>query len=138
MDRSETDVPVHGFFIQTVGMYEDWRRESNDELWQGVSGTNNPCPAGFRLPTAAEWETEIASWTSENIAGAYASPLKLTSAGSRSYEDGSIDSSDTAGYYWSSTVDGSSSGRLLKIDSNGVQVITDYRAQRYSVRCIQD
>ena len=36
----------------------DWRTPQNNNLWQGVSGTNNPCPAGFRLPTETELETE--------------------------------------------------------------------------------
>ena len=138
MVRSDTDVPDHGFFIMTVGMYEDWRRDSNDKLWQGVSGINNPCPAGFRLPTEAEWETEIASWYSKNIAGAYDSPLTLQAAGYRSYADGSKNSSGTAGYYWSSSVDGTSSARVLKIDSGNAQMVTEPRAQGFSVRCIQD
>jgi hypothetical protein len=29
-----------------------------DNLWQGESGTNNPCPTGFRLPTDTELEAE--------------------------------------------------------------------------------
>ncbi len=56
--QSSTDEPGHGRFILPPLGHFDWRNPGNDSLWQGVSGINNPCPAGFRVPTAAEWETE--------------------------------------------------------------------------------
>ena len=83
--QSSTDEPGHGRFILPPLGHFDWRNPGNDSLWQGVSGINNPCPAGFRVPTAAEWETEKASWSSQNAAGAFASPLKLALAGSRQF-----------------------------------------------------
>jgi uncharacterized protein (TIGR02145 family) len=70
-------------------------------LWQGVSGVNNPCPAGYRLPTKDEWTAELASWSKKNAAGAFASPLRLPSAGIR-VNNGRIDFNDF-GLYWSST-----------------------------------
>jgi hypothetical protein len=60
---SNSDVPGHDSFITVNSSPYDWRSPQNDSLWQGVSGINNPCPAGFRLPTAVEWETERASWS---------------------------------------------------------------------------
>lgn len=80
-----------------------WRSSKNDNLWQGVNGINNPCPAGFRLPTAAEWDEELQSWSSDNAAGAFASPLKLPMAGDRGSSDGLPFLAGTAGYYWSAT-----------------------------------
>ena len=78
---SSSDTPGHGDFILTSTPPFDWRIPQNDYLWQGVSGTNNPCPAGFRIPTEAEWETEMDSWSSMDPAGAFASPLKLVLGG---------------------------------------------------------
>ncbi|MCP3883474.1 MAG: hypothetical protein GY701_34480, partial [Sulfitobacter sp.] len=42
--------------------FRDWLLTHDDTLWQGESGANNPCPAGYRLPTESEFETERASW----------------------------------------------------------------------------
>ena len=44
--NSATDVPNHGSFILEPDPPWDWRVSQNDNLWQGVAGINNPCPAG--------------------------------------------------------------------------------------------
>src|SRR5690554_5807238 len=100
-----SDTPGHGNFITTNSSPNDWRNPQNDNLWQGVSGTNNPCPSGYRLPTEAEWEAERTSWSSNNEAGAFASPLKLPVAGRRDFSDGTLGDVGSGGFYWSSTVD---------------------------------
>ena len=61
------------------------------------TGINNPCPAGFRLPTNTELETERLSWGSQNSAGVFASPLKLVAAGWRHPGTGTIYLADTDG-----------------------------------------
>ena len=87
---SSTDQPFNGDFIITPNQaVNDWRSPQNDNLWQGKNGINNPCPIGYRIPTIAEFEAELLSWGSNNAAGAYASPLKLTLAASRGFWDGS-------------------------------------------------
>ncbi len=134
---SSSDVPGHGKFILAPGSPYDWRSPQNDNLWQGVSGTNNPCPAGFRLPTAIEWDTERASWDSNDDAGAFASPLKLVSAGYRYFSDGTFMGVGSIGYYWSSSVDGNVA-KYLYFGSNLAQLGSFYRAFGFGVRCIQD
>lgn len=136
-DLSNTDVPGHGSFILASFDPWDWRSPKNDNLWQGVAGVNNPCPSGFRLPTATEWEAEQASWDSNDSAGAYGSPLKLVSAGYRHLNDGTLFSVGSNGSYWSSTVDGSNS-RYLSFYSGYASMGYGYRAYGFSIRCLKD
>ena len=134
---SNNDDPGHGNFILATNSPYDWRSPKNDNLWQGVSGVNNPCPTGYRLPTEAELDAERASWSSNDAAGAYASPLKLPVAGNRSYSNGSLDNVVSNGYYWSSTIDGTNS-RRLDFYSGAAYMASSYRAYGFSVRCIKD
>lgn len=134
---STTDVPGYGSFILAPSSPHDWRSPQNGNLWQGVSGINNPCPSGFRLPTEAEWEIERASWISNNSAGALASPLKLVPAGYRDLYDGTLYDAGSFGYYWSSTVNGSNS-RYLFFYGGNANMYSNGRAYGYSVRCIKD
>lgn len=52
---SNSSSPGHSLFILGATNTGDWLVTQNDNLWQGVSGINNPCPAGFRLPTLDEF-----------------------------------------------------------------------------------
>ncbi len=134
---SAGDVPGHGLFI--IGS-SHWQITSNDNLWQGVSGINNPCPSGFRLPTEAEITAEINSWSSQDAAGAFASPLKLVMAGARLWQDGSIVYEDEGlkiGTYWSSTVDGEDT-RTLILKENSADFTGGSRGYGVSVRCIKN
>jgi uncharacterized protein (TIGR02145 family) len=136
---SSTDLPGNdNFIIVTNSDFPfDWRSTRNNNLWQGINGVNNPCPAGFRLPTKAEWEAEFASWSSQDTAGAFASPLKLTVAGFRWRQNGSILDLNDWGRYWSSTVTGDFSYDLT-FNTNSAGMINEGRAEAVSVRCIKD
>ncbi len=134
---SPTGNPWDGKFITTSNPPDDWLSSQDANLWQGVNGTNNPCPIGYRLPTQAEWEAERLSWSSNDEAGAFASPLKLPKAGFRGRTNGIVGVS--FGYYWSSTVSGVKS-YVLFFDSNPIngQLAVDERSQGFCVRCIKD
>jgi hypothetical protein len=49
-----SDTPGNLFIVATSATNFDWRSPKNNLLWQGISGINNPCPTGFRLPTITE------------------------------------------------------------------------------------
>ena len=134
---SSSDQGGAGFFIIPASSPFDWRNPQNSNLWQGVNGVNNPCPAGFRLPTQTEWQSEFASWGSFNSSGAFASLLKLTVGGNRSNSTGAIAEYGSTGNYWSSTVTGNNS-IYLRFSSITASTVSAVRARGNSVRCIKD
>jgi len=134
---SSTDSPGHGSFITINSGNYDWRSPQNNNLWQGVTGVNNPCPSGFRLPTSSELITERMSWGSNNTVGAFTSPLKLTSTGFRWNNNSTIYSIGTDGFYLTSSLSGTVPIHLY-FNTGGAGLDTDWRASGRSVRCIKD
>ena len=144
---SNIDKPGHSNFIYGMGSPYDWRSPQNNNLWQGVFGINNPCPLGWRIPTAGEWRTEINSWdnTIEDYQErAFASPLKLTRTGLRPYINPSY--VDLYPYknqedYWSSTVSGSNAKNLGvygNVNAGSLGIASNSRAFGMAVRCIKN
>lgn len=134
---SPGNVPGHGNLISPTAAPFDWTSAPNDNLWQGATSINNPCPAGFRVPTQEEWLTERSAWSSKDSAGAFASPLKLVAAGSRDYSDGAVRTVGDNGLYWSTTVTGSKV-RYLYFDDGSDFMLDSNRANGLTVRCIKD
>jgi hypothetical protein len=130
---SSINTTINGNFILSTG---DWLVTSNNNLWQGVNGINNPCPSGYRLPTFTELVNEQQSWPTVGSAGAFGSPLKLTLAGYHHGNLGAIVSPGSAGYYWSSTVNGLNAF-LISFNSNFSATNEISRSQGYSVRCLK-
>ncbi len=135
---SSSNVPGHGSFIITNSPPWDWISPQNDNLWQGASDINNPCPTGFRLPTSIELTIERNSWNSDDAEGAFASPLKFVVSGIRGRSDGTFFAVGGRGYYWSSTISVAqpSNVEYLSIESTGILV--QNRAMGLSVRCLKD
>lgn len=141
---SSTDIPLNSLFIITSTYPDDWLNPQNDNLWQGITGINNPCPAGYRVPTIAEWEQQL--WSDyptnsvirySNADDWFASPLKLTVPGFRYSDDGTLFDAGISGNYWSSTIDGDWSSYLI-LNSTLSYITEHYRSRGYSVRCIKD
>jgi uncharacterized protein (TIGR02145 family) len=141
---SSANQPGNSNFIISTGSssvapYYDWRSPQNNNLWQGLNGTNNPCPTGYRLPTLAEFSSERASWTSQNAAGAFSTPLKFTLAGNRGPVSGISDLQGSNGNYWSSTIGPSMTtySAALFFNSSAGEA-SNQRARGLSVRCIKN
>jgi uncharacterized protein (TIGR02145 family) len=136
---SSSDQPGNGSFILAPNTPNDWRSPQNTNLWQGVNGVNNPCPSGYRVPTETEWTAEDAAFSTQNAAGAFASPLKLPLSGGRNLSSGSgtLFSVGTYGFYWSSSVS-STSSRNLYFYSSIANMNTLDRGYGFTVRCLKD
>ncbi|MEN8135753.1 MAG: hypothetical protein ABFS18_09510 [Thermodesulfobacteriota bacterium] len=137
---STGDIPGHSDFILSAGNETapyDWRETHNDALWQGISGINNPCPVGFRIPTKQEWDDELLQITPKNLQGAFDSFLRLTAAGGRDYIAGGM-TGPGGGYSTSSS--GGWPVWVAVITDTGNFSANFYQARGAgsSVRCIQD
>jgi uncharacterized protein (TIGR02145 family) len=140
---SSTSIPSNNLFVLSDVSPGDWLSTSNNNLWQGISGVNNPCPSGYRIPTQAELNSERLSWSPPNGSNqAFTSSLKLTTSGYRHngavFILGSLQNVGLMGYYWSSTIGGVASEGLY-FESGASNTTTGYiRARGLSVRCIKD
>ncbi len=117
--------------------------------WSDITKTvNDPCPAGFRVPTKALWDGVLAhnpqsivgSWyesATNYSSGRFFGPnLMLPAAGRRSRNDGTLFYRGYNGYYWSSTEGGSISAWSLGFASGTAYTYGYYsRTYGFSVRC---
>ena len=145
---SSSDSPGHANFITAPSSPYDWRTPQNNNLWQGVSGVNNPCPTGFRLPLQSEWQTLVTaiggftnatcglSSTCREVA--FNSSLKLPVAGYRDYSYAGLNSQGSYGYYWSSTPGGIYAHDLYFYATGVYPADYNTRAYGFSVRCVKD
>jgi uncharacterized protein (TIGR02145 family) len=134
---SSSDAPGHGSFILAPSAPNDWRSGQNNNLWQGVSGINNPCPTGFRIPTQSEWAALVSAAGITNYSTAWSSTLKLTAAGRRS-NAGSWYNVGSNGFYWSSSPSGTRASNLYFYSTFVSPAYANYRANGFSVRCVKD
>ena len=128
----------YGKFITRLNA--NWLQDGdNYTLWNGITGTNNPCPSGFRVPTEADWQAEVDDWDNIYTADAYNSFLKLPAPHNRPWY-GEIDENFVGTYavYWSSTTDGSKSKALSFSPTYGNLGGSYVRAVGAAVRCVKD
>jgi hypothetical protein len=140
---STTDQPTHGSFILALYNTKDWLSQQNNNLWQGVNGVNNPCPSGYRIPTGAELNAELASWNNNNDSGAFMSYIKLPVAGTRIDIVGMYSGLGTTGDCWtSSTIWNSMFGGYfsltLSFNNTSASIFGSNRGFGRSVRCIKN
>ena len=116
----------------------------------GGKTTKDPCPAGYRIPTKAEWDGVLANNTQSSV-GTWATSttnfaagrllganLFLPGGGYREQGDGTLFERGDAGYYWSSTESSGNDAWGLKIDIGSATMSGYPRTSGYSIRCIRE
>ena len=110
---------------------------TEDGLWQGESGPNNPCPQGYRLPTEGELTALVSAEGITNYTNAASSALAFSASGYRNHSNGSVGNEGSYGFYWASSVNGTYA-RYRHFNSSGTNASSFYRAYGFGVRCLKD
>jgi len=124
---------------------------ANGAWADGSKTVNDPCPAGFRIPTAAQWtgvinatlnpRTFIGSFTggTTNYSSGiqFGSSLFLPAAGFRGNSNGTLFLRGSDGYYWGSGASGSNGQSLVFVSSIAVTSVSN-RNSGFSLRCIAE
>lgn len=127
-----------------------------DNMWMDNTKTaNDPCPAGFRVPTRTQMQglidyndkVIVGAWTSSSTNYSsgimFGTELYLPSASSRTPDTGALSGRGSEGLYWTSTMGPqSNSSYYLAFYSSGNTSITNSFANNrnygMSVRCIKE
>lgn len=131
--------------------FRDWLTPQDDNRWAdglGNKTVNDPCPAGYRVRTSAEFNTELNSWSSQDPDGAFDSPLKLPLAGRRNSSTGAVNNEGAATSYWSSSVGGANPTAAISLNLTVGSLFTPggiatvdagyFRANGVPLRCLKD
>jgi uncharacterized protein (TIGR02145 family) len=123
---------------------------ANGSWADGSKTANDPCPAGYRVPTKSQWDGVVANNTQSNL-GAFSNSatnygagkkfgdqLMLPAAGLRNGNDGALNSRGNGGGYWSSTESDSNDAWFLFFNSSNADTYGNYRANGTSVRCVAE
>ncbi len=143
-------IPGHSNFIINDSAPYDWHSGSGGTSRWGDGTTNenmdkavnDPCPAGWKVPSQKQWASIYANavtpntWTWTGNGYKIGDALYLPAAGSRNVIDGSVILVGSSGVYWTSN---SSSPSVLSFNSSSVFPANNYpKANGFSVRCVAE
>lgn len=126
---------------------------ASDDAWRDdVKTSDDPCPAGFRIPTQAQWNglvnpslntrTFVGTWgeNSTNYSNGlrFGNTLFLPAAGSRDSNQGWQGVRGSRGDYWSSTSSADANARHLGFESSDAGTGSIPRNLGLSLRCIAE
>ena len=143
--NAQTSYNPGSYFIQCSS--GSWLSTTNN-LWQNISGVNNPCPSGYRVPTDTELANELTTYSSAEVIKSFAGTSTDTRVGLKFVLAGKVNFVGTntnqgiMGFYWSSTIVSPYAGAYFPAyayvngEIKGSSV--DYPANGMSVRCIKN
>ena len=127
-----------------TGVVANWDSSiSPDSRWLSA---NDPCPTGWRMPTADELrslrdagsERKTLNGVAGRLFGNAPYQIFLPATGWRLDHNGALVNVGSNGYYWSNAQSGSGFARYLGFLRNSVSLSATNRAYGFSVRCVSD
>jgi uncharacterized protein (TIGR02145 family) len=125
----------------SVGGYCNYANDTNKTIlynWFAVSDIRNIAPAGWHVPSDAEWSTLTTYLGGENVAGGKLESNGFIATGSRN-SNGGFEYPDYSDW-WASTASGTTNG-CHRGHPNGVPAIYNISFNRkygFAIRCIKD
>ncbi|PQB07570.1 hypothetical protein BST83_10665 [Polaribacter filamentus] len=153
MGKNAPDADVDNLIGSTWG--DQGGTTANGNWTPGAKGLQDPCPAGYRVPSSAEWvavytnntASETGTFASSNTNygsalhyGTAGDPKQLTlpAAGYRGSTNGTLGGRGNEGDYWSSTENGSSAYVLAFDSDDEYPASIGNRTLGFSLRCIAE
>ena len=140
---------IKGSSTADYSWFSDYKNPLSDALSVGDNAwprDQQPCPAGWRVPTKAELDPIMTEANGSNKMdgtnkiwkASSNSNFVLPAAGYRTRDTGSSTKVASDGLYWSSTLLVSGKSSRMNFYSSGASTSEDHLANGMSVRCVQE